>query len=349
MNTRERTVTHLPGLMSSTVAGADWLDGAPMDPEAVKLEPLPTIPGFPFLHAGMAAVIAGPTGGGRSYLIETCLYDAARAGVCCLYLGDEVLQDEFNARAAEIAGKRGDTINGTLRAQSANCRYVDLLTAIGDAEQRPGQWAPTITERYDVVVIDPLSSVADALGLNFNNAGDEYLAFYALLVQPLRRAGVAVVMLDNIGHADDARNRPKGVSEKGHKADLTFWCKATSDPASLILTAGKVRATRCAHRRGDTWRILLADQQLAPVEHDEPAAPFRPTFLMERSSRLIEQQPGLSKSAIRTAVKGKHDAVDLALELLMTERLVENRGTGQSWALHSLKPYREVDEKCPAK
>lgn len=45
---------------------AGWLTGRPMDPCAVPAEPLETLPGFPFLHAGTTAHIAGPSGKGRS-------------------------------------------------------------------------------------------------------------------------------------------------------------------------------------------------------------------------------------------------------------------------------------------
>jgi len=33
-------------------AAEDWLTGSPMDPSAIPAEPMPTLPGFPFVHAG---------------------------------------------------------------------------------------------------------------------------------------------------------------------------------------------------------------------------------------------------------------------------------------------------------
>ncbi len=43
-----------------------WLEGSPMDPCAVPAEPFDPLPGFPFMHRAMTALISGPTGGGRS-------------------------------------------------------------------------------------------------------------------------------------------------------------------------------------------------------------------------------------------------------------------------------------------
>lgn len=93
----------------------DWLSGAPMDPTAATVEPLPTLPGFPFLHAGDGAIVVGPTGRGRSSLIQAALYDAARARLQSAYLGCEVTPGEFNARAASLAHRRGDEVDDELR------------------------------------------------------------------------------------------------------------------------------------------------------------------------------------------------------------------------------------------
>lgn len=63
---------------SSTVDADSLFAGEPMDPAAQKAEPLPTLPGFPFAHAGTYILISGPTGAGRSSLVQACLFDAAR-------------------------------------------------------------------------------------------------------------------------------------------------------------------------------------------------------------------------------------------------------------------------------
>jgi hypothetical protein len=83
---------------------------------------------------------------------------------------------------------------------------------------------------------------------------------------------------------------------------------------------------------------------------------FRPTHLMERVSLAIEAQPGLSKRAVRETVGGKAKAVDLALEILISEYYVDPRRDGQATRHHSLKPYHEdsdtgnrvpVSQPCP--
>ena len=103
----EEAMERLRALRERSGTAEDWLGGEPMDPTLADGEPLPPLAGFPFLHAGAGAVISGPTGGGRSSLLQAGAYDAACAGLRIAYLGSEVTPPEFNARAADLAERRG--------------------------------------------------------------------------------------------------------------------------------------------------------------------------------------------------------------------------------------------------
>ena len=121
-------------------AAPDWLAGVPMDPAAVAPNPPPLLPGFPYLHAGMVAVISGPTGGGRSSLVQAGAYDGALDGLCVAYLGGEVTESEFNDRAALLADLRGDDVTDRLRGELARARWLDLGDVMTAAWKRPAQW-----------------------------------------------------------------------------------------------------------------------------------------------------------------------------------------------------------------
>jgi hypothetical protein len=197
-------------------------------------------------------VIVGPTGGGRSSLLEACTYDAGRAGLHVAVLSGEVTAAEFNARAADLAARRGDPITDELREQLSRVRFLDLATVIQRAWGDPDRWVADVVERFQIVGIDPLSTVASALDLDFDKSNTEFVAFYDRLVQPLVNRGVWTVMLDNIGHAIEAKTRAKGPSAKGDKADLTFSCALQPTPVGLVVTARKVRSVspRVQPRRG---------------------------------------------------------------------------------------------------
>jgi hypothetical protein len=326
---------------------ATWLTGTAMDPAAASVEPLPTLPGFPFLHAGSGAIVVGPTGGGRSSLIQAGLYDAATAGQRCAYLGCEVTQEEFNARAAALAQRRGDDVDDELCARLANVRYVNLASVIAQAWNDPPAWVEGVVADYDLLAIDPLSAVASALDLDFDKSNAEFIRFYDRLVQPLTTGGVAVVMVDNIGHSLDAKNRPKGASAKQDRPDLTFSCAPSANPVGLIAKAHKVRSIRASIQRGDEWLFLRDTQTIEPhgrAEVGGDRGTFRPTAIMQRVSEAVEHDEGLTRRAINTSIRGRAGYVGLALELLISEGYVEVHKDGRAHRHRSLRPYREDAE-----
>jgi hypothetical protein len=324
----------------------DWLAGRAMDPDASPVEPLPCAPGFPFCYPGASAVIVGETGGGRSALVQACLYDAAIAGQRCAYLGGEITPGEFDARAGIIARRRGDPINAELRDQLAHVRYLDLASTIGHAWREPKDWIDGISECYDIVVIDPLSAVASALDLDFDKSNADYVRAFDRLLQPLTTRGATVVIVENIGHAEDAKRRAKGASAKGDRADLTFACSAVANPPGLAIKAQKVRSVRAPFQRGDEWLFERDTQRIQRRAGNtiEPDHAFRPTTIMQRVSELLQHDEGLSANAIRTAIGGRGEYVTLALQLLVAEGFIEAQQEGQARRHHSLKPYRQPTE-----
>jgi hypothetical protein len=325
-----------------------WLDGVAMDPAAIAPEPLPPLPGFPFLHAGSGAVVVGPTGGGRSSLVQACAYDAAREGLRVAYLGCEVTEAEFQARAGDLALRRDDAIDDTLRTELAAVRYLNLASVIALAWENPDGWVVDVAARFDVLAIDPLSAVASTLDLDFDQSKAEFVRFYDRLVQPLVAGGTTVLMLDNVGHAIEARGRAKGASAKSDRADLTFACSLQTNPVGLVVTARKVRTVRAPFARGQEWIFDRETQRVTRRGGEQrDGAAFRPTTLMERVSRAIEDKPGLTRRALRAAVKGKHEAKQLALELLIAEGYVEQREDGAHPTHHSVMPYRADHDTGP--
>jgi hypothetical protein len=170
--------------------------------------------------------------------------------------------------------------------------------------------------------------------------------FYDRLVQPLLDHGVTVLMADNVGHAEEAKHRAKGVSAKQDRADVALSCARHTNPVGLVIRVQKVRSVRTGFQYGDEWLFERDTQRIERRERTaaDQASGFRPTNIMEKVSRTVEQKPGLSKSAIRAAVGGKAENVDLALELLIAEGYIEAQRHGQAHRHESAKPYREADD-----
>jgi hypothetical protein len=325
---------------------ADWLHGSAVNPCAVPTTPLPALDGFPFIPAiGCSVQVSGETGGGRSTLAEAGLYDAARAGLECLYIANEVSYEEFCARAATMAQARGDALDDGLLGDLARIRYADVGTVLTNAWAHPDVWADA---GFDVVVIDPLSSAEATLELDFESNRD-YVRFYERLVQPLVDRGVVVILLDNIGHAEEAKHRAKGASAKADKADLTFTCIRKTSPEALVIKAKKVRSVRADVKRDDEWTIAKATQQFDRTD-PHTAAPietFRPTYFMEQISRTLEDNDGMSLRMIKEAVKGRDGYKRKAIDLLVIEGYAVNVGKGQAHEYRSVQPYRQNAENEP--
>jgi hypothetical protein len=82
------------------------------------------------------------------------------------------------------------------------------------------------------------------------------------------------------------------------------------------------------------------------VPQAEPGS-FRPTGLMETISRAVEDTAGASKNEIRSAVKGRNEYRDLALDRLISEGYIEVVRDGQPHRHYSLRRFREDAEGAP--
>lgn len=109
-----------------------------------------------------------------------------------------------------------------------------------------------------------------------------------------------------------------------------------------------MRTVRAPFQRGDEW---LFDRETQTVtrhtDGSEGEDTFRPTTLMERVSRAVESEPGVSRNQIRTAVKGKAIYIDQAITILADEDFISVRPDGSTNRHYSLKPSR-VPESQPS-
>ena len=229
---------------------------------------------------------------------------------------------------------------------------MDLSSTIVRAWSDPISWIDRVAASYDFVGIDPLSSVASALDLDFDTSNRDYVGFYDKLIAPLVARGLLVELLDNIGHSIDAKNRAKGVSAKLDRADLVFACSRSAAPEGMLIKATKVRSIRAGFKRDAVWLFDRETHRITPQAEASAGSGFRPTVIMGRVSEAVATDPGLSKRSIRQAVKGRNDTVDLALELLVAEGFIDARADGRAIRHYPLKPFSETDralvpQTCP--
>jgi len=297
------------------------------------------------------ATISAAAKSGKSLTVGIVMpLDIVVAGGTVAVLDRENGADEYARRLASVLDARqaDDALRELVKERLRYYAWPNLSLSWRDDPSYPAALAGV-----DVAVFDSTRSHTAPLGLD-EDKSDDWAAFTTALIDPLAQAGSSTVLLDNMGHEE--KGRPRGTSAKGDLCDLAYTMKVVR-PFSLTV-AGQIEL-RCAASRlgeitiGDAWRMELgggvygAWQAVERTEHDGRAVAFRPTAIMEKVSRAVEQTGGLSKTAIRAAVGGKKDYADLALELLIAERYIERRQEGQAHRHYSARAYRQDDEDTP--
>jgi hypothetical protein len=175
----------------------------------------------------------------------------------------------------------------------------------------------------DVVVFDSQRMFLTDFGLG-EDASDDYAKFVGAAIDPLFRAGIATVILDNTGHEETKRSR--GSSAKGDLNEVLFTLEVV-EPFDLDMT-GRVRLEITDSRFGNAgrWEMAIGGGVFEPwrsVSRDDGESgpgDWKPTALMERVSRHLERQTEpVSRNEITRSVSGKRTYLLAAIDCLITE------------------------------
>lgn len=217
---------------------------------------------------------------------------------------------------------------------------------------------------YDLVVVDGVTDGMATMGLDADKNKDA-ATFDRLLIKPFARAGAAVFVCDHVVKDREGRGRYAiGAQHKLAAIDGATFVFDTIQPfgheregvARITLTKDKPGWLR-RHAEGKTIAMLRLkswpDGAITggfdpPNGNPDDKDGFEPTVLMEKVSRYVETNPGLSKRAVIEAVGGKRDYVVLAVELLATRGYLRAEPGPRGAQLHySARPYREGDTDEP--
>jgi hypothetical protein len=211
-----------------------------------------------------------------------------------------------------------------------------------------------------LVIVDASAGAFQLDSLDDNRRQDVEL-WSAAWVTPFWRAGIATLVIDHVTKNVEARgNYAIGSERKVGGVDVHLGFTVVR-PISRG-EHGLYRVTTHKDRGGCLKRGHLCDFKLAsdPDTHSitwefvtSPAVddehPFRPTVLMEKVSRYVEQQLGaVSIGDIKSMVTGKAEFVIEATNLLVEEGYVEeSEGPRKSRLFVSKRPYRQDSDPFP--
>lgn len=303
----------------------------------------------PILAAGRISLLYSPGKTGKSLIAMEAAAALATGRACLatqhpgtpqhvLYIDQEMTEDDWADRLRDMGYTPDDE---PLLAEHLHLAQLHAWPpmdtpaggkAVHDAVKATGA---------TTVIIDTASKVI----AGEENSNDTQQQFYRSTLIPLKRDGLAVLVLDHTGK--DLEKGARGGSAKTDNIDLAF---------ELIKRGRDTLTMRCTHARFRDELLeepTLLRRGTAPLVHhiehlglsDEAAGAVRPTTLMERVSRFIQFNPAQSKTAIETAVKGRREYVRLALELLIAEQYVETKaGPNRSTVHHHIRPFNEQDD-----
>lgn len=180
----------------------------------VPAEP-PYLPGLErMMERGARALCAAPAKAGKSVAWLVAAVDIVLAGGTVVILDRENGATEYARRLADITAARGCTA-ADLAALSSRLRYHAWpVLKLSDKA--------TIADAFagaDLVIFDSSRKHTSALGLA-EDKSDDYAKFTDAMLDPLARAGIATLVLDNTGWEE--KGRPRGSTAKVDLVDVVL-------------------------------------------------------------------------------------------------------------------------------
>ena len=315
------------------------LDGT-INPETPDIGHIPNTAGL--IYRGRINQIFGESGGGKTWIALHLIAETLQRGEHTLLIDYE---DSLLGTVTRLLNL-GVTIQ-----QLALLDYRNPDTSIGHATEHLDH-----THNYTLIVIDSTGESLAAGGVDDVDA--EVARWFALVRQTLNLPGnPAILLIDHIAKSKDAnplyaigsQRKRAAVTGAAYRVD-TVIPFAQNRNGIIKLTVAKDRlGTRprgtvaCeAHIISNQGTVNITLQLSDAQQAAAAGRPFRPTILMERVSRHIEDNPGCNWNQIRHQVTGNVKHLSDALKLLCDEGYV-HVGNGPRNALlnTSIKPYRE--------
>jgi hypothetical protein len=293
------------------------------------LDPPPTMlartDGVYLFYDGAVHTVSGESESGKTWV--------------CLLAALQLIETQHNVVFIDFED-RADRVIGRLMALGAtpdqirdHFAYIRPDRPLDDDART--QLAPHIGAAR-LVILDGVTEAMTTHGYDLNSNADSAL-FQALLPRWIADHGPAVVMIDHVVKDKEKQDRHAlGAQHKLAGIDGAAYIVKTIQPFGRNkkgLARVDVAKDRPGHVREHTFGRTIAEftldatlsdlvltATLSPTgdaHHATPSGGFEPTHLMEKISRYVQANPGLSKKAIEGAMNGKTDIKRQALELLV--------------------------------
>lgn len=293
------------------------------------LDPPPTMlertDGVCLFYDTAVHVIAGESESGKTWLALLATVQLIQQAQRVVFIDFEDRADRVIARLLGL-GAHPDQIR-------AHFAYIRPDRPLDDDGRH--QLSPAITGSR-LVIIDGVTEAMTMHGYDLNSNADAAL-YLALLPRWIADHGPAVAMIDHVVKDQEKQGRfAVGAQHKLAGIDGVQYIVKMLQPfarGKRGLARIDIGKDRPGHVRGEAHGKVIAEFTLDASENAEiliahlmpPGTDsgrqgdhFEPTGIMEKVSRLVQQTPHLSRSAIENMVNGKATTIRTAIELLTT-------------------------------
>lgn len=310
--------------------------------------------GTALFYAGKVNGIFGDPEAAKTWLAQIAIVEALRNpdGRAAMIDVDHNGPDHTAARLL-LLGARLDDLADPARFRYYEPEDADELRA---AVNEICTWAP------HVLLVDSLGEVFPMLGVKTNDS-DELTSAMRLVCTKPALAGACVITIDHLPKSTEARATGFAIGSIAKKrmirgAYLRAEARQQPTPGGIGRitlriekdTTGELRRSSGGGYAGTfvldstlehttTWEI---GRDQVPKNDD---GTFRPTSLMERISRFIEDNDQCTFTDIKDAVQGKDKWLRDAIGVLVTEGFVARiAGARRAQLHHSIAPYRQTED-----
>jgi hypothetical protein len=307
---------------------------------------MPVDGGKPLLYRARIHTVFGESGGGKSWFALGVALEQTRNG-------QRVLWIDFEDSAIGLAERL--RLLGATNDQIARIDYRAPATGL------LAGFASGLDPTYDLVVIDSWGEAMAASAVKQND--DDAVAQWVRIVKRFSAAGAAVLLIDHIPKAVDA---PQlfGIGSQRKRAAITgaaYRVDTVVEPA--VGKSGVLKLRVAKDRLGtrpkgsiacevhlishdDGARITIECRATDAQKAAERGERFRPTYLMEQISRLLEETGELPRTKIEERVEGRRNTIRAAIDVLIDDGYAREFNGAKSARVTVIeKPYRAAADQ----
>lgn len=297
-------------------------------------------PHLPIFYPGKRHVVSGLPESLKTMLVYAGLLSALRNGKRVGVLNFEM--DEFDAR-------------DMFRDLGASDEELGAVVFISpERKPKTEDIASVVDRRLDIVAIDAGAGMYELEDADDNKRGEVEKAAKKW-IRPLWKASTATVLLDHqaksrsggwaigserkIGQTDvHLRLDAKVKLVRGGKGTIRFYIE--KDRPGYIRREMPDGFEVHVQSHPETNALAFATKALDHHDSDD----FRPTGLMEKVSKYVQQHEDKTKNEVCVGCGGKKEYVLKAIDVLKDEGYIDVVPEGKKHIVVHLKPYREMDE-----